>query len=99
PRRRDMTEIDSYRREVTELVESGWRIESETDDRVTLVDRNFGTARNHLIIAVFTIWWLFGIPNVLYAAIKYLDESDRTIVWKRGSEEVKESGEKTTTIE
>lgn len=74
---------DSVRREITELVESGWRIESETPERVTLVKRNFGSARTHLIIAVLTIWWLVGIPNVLYAAYKYFDDSERTIVWKR----------------
>lgn len=77
-----MAESETYRREVTDLVESGWRIESETPDRATLVKRNFGSAKNHLIIAILTIWWLMGIPNVLYAAYKYFDDSERTIVWK-----------------
>lgn len=81
-----MAAEDRFRREVTELVETGWRIESETPERVTLVKRNFGTAKNHLIIAVLTIWWLFGLPNVLYAAYKYFDDSERTIVWKDGPE-------------
>lgn len=77
-----MVRDETVRREITELVESGWRIESETPERVTLVKRNFGSAQNHLIIAVFTIWWLLGIPNLLYAAYKYFDDSERTIVWK-----------------
>jgi hypothetical protein len=81
-----MVENDRVRREITELVESGWRIESETPERVTLVKRNFGSAKNHLIIAVLTIWWLLGVPNLLYAAYKYFDDSDRTIVWKRNQE-------------
>lgn len=77
-----MVKDDTVRREITELVESGWRIESETPKRVTLVKRNFGSAQNHLLIAVLTIWWLLGLPNLLYAAYKYFDDSERTIVWK-----------------
>jgi len=38
-----MDHSDSYRREVTaKKVETGWRIEEETQDRVTLVQREFG---------------------------------------------------------
>jgi hypothetical protein len=73
---------ESYRHEVTDLVESGWRIESETPERVTLVRRNVGTATGHVVIAVLTIWWLMGLGNVLYAAYKYLADSERTVVWK-----------------
>lgn len=88
-----MVESDSYRREVTELVETGWRIESETPERVTLVRRNFGSLGTHLIIAVFTIWWLMGVPNLLYAAYKYLDDSDRTVIWKQPSAETADARE------
>ncbi len=82
-----MPDEDAFRREVTELVEGGWRIESETPERVTLVKRDFGSAKNHLIIAVLTIWWLMGIPNVIYAAYKYFDDSERTIVWRENGPE------------
>lgn len=87
-----MAAENTFRREVTELVEDGWHIESETPERVTLVMRNFGSAKNHLIIAVLTIWWLMGIPNVLYAAYKYFDDSERTIVWKENGVERKSAG-------
>lgn len=76
---------ESYKREVTDLVKAGWRVEEETPDRVTLVNRTVGSARMHLIIAVFTIWWLMGIPNVLYAAYKYFADTERTIVWKEST--------------
>ena len=76
----DGTEL--FRREVTEKVEAGWRIEEETDDRVTLVRRSVGSARTHLIIAVLTIWWAMGVPNLLYAAYKYVSDAERTVVWK-----------------
>lgn len=77
---------DSYRREVTAMVESGWKIEAETRDRVTLVRREFGNPGVHLVIAIFTIWWAMGVPNLLYAAYCYFSGSQRTIVWKDRSE-------------
>ena len=78
-----MERTESYRQEVTAMVESGWRIEEETSDRVTLVRRDFGSPGVHLILAVLTIWWLMGVPNLLYAAYKYFTDSQRTIVWKQ----------------
>lgn len=77
-----MDRSSSYRREVTAKVESGWKIEEETQDRVTLVQREFGSPGIHLIIAILTIWWAMGVPNLLYAAYKYYTGSHRTIVWK-----------------
>lgn len=73
-----------YRLAVTELVEAGWTSESETPERATLVRRDFGTARAHLLIAVLTVWWLLGVPNLLYAAYRYFADSERTVVWKEG---------------
>lgn len=75
---------NDYRRRVTELVERGWRIEAETGERVTLVRRNAGDPWIHLLLAVLTIWWLFGVPNLLYGAYNYLADSERTVVWKDG---------------
>lgn len=73
----------SYRQEVKRKVEHGWQIETETSERVTLVKREYGDPGVHIVIALFTIWWLMGIPNLLYAAYKYFTGSQRTIVWKR----------------
>lgn len=82
-----MDEPETYRRRVTELVEAGWRIEAETADRVTLVNREVGSAAGHLLVAVLTIWWTMGVGNLLYGAYKYLADSERTVVWKDGPEE------------
>ena len=91
-----MNRSESYRREVTAKVESGWRIDEETLDRVTLVQREFGSLGIHLIIAILTIWWAMGIPNLLYAAYRYFIGSQRTIVWKdRPEADVDEPGTST----
>ena len=81
-----MDRSDSYRREVTAKVESGWQIEEETRERVTLVRRDFGNPGIHLVVAIFTIWWAMGVPNLLYAAYRYFTGSQRTIVWKERGE-------------
>ena len=81
-----MRETQPYQRDVTEKVEAGWTIEEETSDRVVLVRRAVGSPTIHLLLAVFTIWWAMGIPNVLYAAYKWVADSERTIVWKASSE-------------
>ena len=72
----------SYHREVKRKVELGWQIEDETPERITLVKREYGNPGVHIVIALFTIWWLLGVPNLLYAAYKYFTGSKRTIVWK-----------------
>ena len=81
-----MNHSNSYRREVTNKVESGWKIEEDTRDRVTLIKREFGSPGVHIIIAILTIWWAMGVPNLLYAAYKYYTGSQRTIVWKNRPE-------------
>ena len=77
-----MAGSDSYRRAVTEKVEAGWRIAEETPERVTLERRTIGTPKAHLLIAVLTIWWAMGVPNLLYGAYKYVAAAERTVVWK-----------------
>lgn len=88
--RHTVRENDSYQSEVTQMVEAGWQIETETPERVTLVKRNFGSLAIHLIIAIVTLWWAMGIPNLLYAGYKYVADSERTIIWKEaeGSDEL-----------
>lgn len=80
-----MSEADLYQREVREKVEAGWRIETETPERVTLVKRNIGSAKAHLVIAILTLWWAMGVPNLLYAAYKYFEDAERTVIWKTSS--------------
>lgn len=94
-----MDDAHSYRREVTTKVESGWRIEEETPDRVTLVRREYGDPGIHLVIAVLTLWWTMGIPNLLYAAYKYFTGSQRTVVWKDQARAADEVGEATASVE
>ena len=38
---------------------------------VNQVNLKFGTLRSHAVVAVLTIWWTFGLGNLLYASLKH----------------------------
>lgn len=69
-------------REVDDLVAQGWRIEEETPDRVVMVDRAFGSAVSHVLVALLTFWFTMGIGNVVWAAYNYVSKSQRRVLWE-----------------
>ncbi|WP_135826485.1 zinc ribbon domain-containing protein [Halorussus ruber] len=71
---------ERLQREIDDAIADGWRIESETPDRVVLVKRNLGSIGVHLILAVLTGWWSFGVVNLVYGAYKYLNDSRRRVL-------------------
>ncbi len=73
------TGTEDYKREMDELLESGWDIKTESPDRVVMIKKDFGAVVPHILILVFLGWWLLLIPNVLYAAYKYTNSPQRII--------------------
>ena len=71
-------------REVDDLVAQGWRIEDENADRVVMVDREFGSLFSHVLVAILTIWWTFGLGNVVWGAYNYVNRSRRRVLWEDG---------------
>ena len=84
------------RREIEDAISMGWRIDSETPERVVLVKREFGSVGVHLIIALLTFWWTMGVGNVAYAAYKYFNDSQRRVVWDDRHDEHREAAHATT---
>ncbi|MHC3439630.1 zinc ribbon domain-containing protein [Natrialbaceae archaeon A-gly3] len=72
-------------REVDDLVAQGWRIEDENADRVVMVDREFGSLFSHVLVAILTIWWTFGLGNVVWGAYNYVNRSRRRVLWEDGA--------------
>ncbi|GAA0660246.1 zinc ribbon domain-containing protein [Natronoarchaeum mannanilyticum] len=68
------------RKRLDAAIADGWQIEQETPDRVVLVRRSYGSVGVHLLLAVFTAWWSFGVFNLLYAGYCYLEESERRVL-------------------
>lgn len=73
---------ERLRREIDDALRAGWKIEDESPDRVVLVKRNFGDLGIHVVIALLTAWWSFGVINGVYAAFKYLNDSRRQVLWE-----------------
>ena len=74
------TRSSETRREIDEAVAEGWKVESETPERVVLVKRTIGSLWVHLGLALLTGWWAFGLFNLVYGAYAYLNHSQRRIL-------------------
>lgn len=72
-------------REIDDLVAQGWTIEDESQDRVVMVDRAFGSIASHIVVAVLTVWWTMGIGNALWALYNYVTNSRRRVLWERAT--------------
>jgi len=73
---------ERMRREVDEALQAGWKIADESTDRVVLVKRNCGALGVHVIVALLTAWWTFGIVNAVYAGYEYLNDARRRVLWE-----------------
>ncbi len=70
-----------FRHHVDEYLADGWRIEEDGHDRVVLKRPNVGSVWVHLLLAVLTAWWTLGIVNLVYAAVKYVNDSERAVLY------------------
>lgn len=75
---------DELRTKVEDAQVEGWKIDSETDRRVVMVKRNYGTLGGHVLVFLLT-FWTFGLGNVLYAAYKYFKDADRKVLREEDS--------------
>lgn len=71
---------ESLQRELDDAIVEGWRIESETPERVVIVKRDYGDLGIHVLLAVLTAWWSFGLINIAYGAFKYVNDSQRRVL-------------------
>ncbi|AFZ71643.1 zinc ribbon domain-containing protein [Natronobacterium gregoryi] len=65
---------------IAAAVRDGWRLEHDFGDHAVMVRRTFGSADEHLLVALVTVWWTMGIGNVLYGTYKYVEDADRMVL-------------------
>ena len=58
----------------------GWRLESIEGERAVLKKPNYGSVFGHVLVLFLTGWWTFGLGNVVYAAYRFLNDSEYKIV-------------------
>ena len=71
---------EQVQREIDDAIAEGWKIESETPERVVLVKRTVGSLWVHLGLALLTGWWALGLFNLVYGAYAYLNQSQRRVL-------------------
>ena len=74
------TRSESLQRRIDDAIAEGWKIETETPERIVLVKRNFGDLGVHVFLALLTGWWSFGLVNLVYGGYKYLNDSQRRVL-------------------
>lgn len=60
----DRRELD---RSVEEFLVRGYEIREQGDASTRMKERDWGDAPVHILLAVLTVWWTFGLANALYA--------------------------------
>jgi len=76
---RRVSDRKELERSVDEFITRGYRIKSEGETSTRLKQKDWGDAAMHLIIAVLTVWWTFGLANVLYAIYKRVNAEEVVI--------------------
>lgn len=64
---------ERFQQRLDEEYTAGWRAVRDSETRVVLRKPDYSSAWLHAIIALFTVWFTFGIANLLYAIYAYLN--------------------------
>ena len=72
---------DDLTRKVEDLEVEGWKIKSKHgENKVTMMEPDYGSFGPHALIALLTVWWTLGLGNILYAAKRYYMNSNKQIL-------------------
>lgn len=61
-----------------EFITQGYKVESEGDTSMIVKRSSWGTLPGHLLVALLTIWWTFGLGNLVYALAAH--KSDEVMI-------------------
>lgn len=71
---------ENLQKKVDDAKTEGWNLDEEGENRAVMIKRGYGTLGGHVLIAFLTIWWTFGLGNVIYAAYKYFGDTDKKVI-------------------
>jgi hypothetical protein len=61
-----------------EYVTQGYKVESAGENTTIVKKSTWGTTAGHIGVALLTIWWTFGIGNLIYAVVVH--KSDEVLI-------------------
>jgi hypothetical protein len=62
------TETESVR---DDFMTQGYTVMSEGTNSVLMRKNSWGSVGGHVVVALLTVWWTFGIGNLVYAAVAH----------------------------
>lgn len=65
---RRVEDVREMERLVDDYVTRGYRLKNQGDATAVVSDRDWGSGLVHVLVAVLTLWWTFGLGNLIYAA-------------------------------
>lgn len=57
-------------KKIDEYITRGYKVKMRGSHSARMKKKDWGSGGNHLIIALFTIWWTLGLGNALYGIYK-----------------------------
>jgi hypothetical protein len=70
-----MREAEAFR---DEFITQGYKVESAGENTTIVKKSTWGSTAGHIGVALFTIWWTFGLGNLVYALIVH--KSDEVMI-------------------
>ncbi|KYH27416.1 hypothetical protein HAPAU_00820 [Halalkalicoccus paucihalophilus] len=70
---------ERFQRRLDEEYADGWRIARDGETRVVLRNPDYGSAWLHALIALTTVWFTFGLGNLMYAVYAYLNSPTKLL--------------------
>lgn len=71
---------EHFKRQIEDEETEGWSVGEDGDEKVVMYKAGYGTLGGHVLVGLLTIWWTFGIGNVIYAAYKHWGDRDKKVV-------------------
>lgn len=71
---------EQFKQQIDDEQTEGWKIAEDGDERVVMFKADYGSLGGHVLVALLTVWWTFGIGNGVYAAYRYFAKRDKKVV-------------------
>lgn len=70
---------ERFQRRLDEEYADGWQVARDGETRVVLKKPQYGSVWVHAAIALLTVWFIFGLGNLMYAAYAYLNSPTKLL--------------------
>lgn len=80
----DLSTEERLARKIEDAEIEGWEVDERHGDRVIMAQRSYGSLKAHLLVLLLTVWFTFGLGNVVYAAYIYFAKADKKVVRVEG---------------